>query len=166
MSAPDFLLENPPGLEPAACNQSSQNTRQPSVLLGRQAVAFAALPRPAKPGGKTGWGPGHSACCLVAAFHERAVVPPSATSGRQLVWVRWKMEGESTEGHVTPSWSPKGILLLPRGGGLKQLPQDFELNRSIAVRSLYTPLRKAIAILLFKLHYIIHSNVKSCECWN
>lgn len=81
----------------------------------------------------------------------------------QLVWVRWKMEGESTVGHVTPSWSPKGIRLLSKVGGPKQLPQVFELNRSTAGRSLYTPLRKLIAILLFKLHYIIYSNVKSCE---
>lgn len=108
MSAPDFLLENPPGLEPAACNQSPQNTRQPSVLLGLQAVAFPALPRPAKPGGTTGWGPGHSACCLVVAFHERAL-------GSSICHLRETASLGQVENGGREHWGPCHSILVSKG---------------------------------------------------
>lgn len=63
----------------------------------------------------------------------------SPAHGRPLSLVRWRRVTGSRAGHSTPSFlTPKHILLPPKGGSTKQLPQDFELSRPATVRCTIT----------------------------
>lgn len=60
----------------------------------------------------------------------------------------------------------KGHLAAVQSGRPKAITTGFGIEQVNGCKIALYASKKSNSYFVFELHYIIHSNVKSCECWN